>query len=261
MDNDNVTASGQPRRNLRSLTQYNPQSNVPSSQWVSYQHASVAEFFLDSALDGTFSMDSWGEIHGILAYQTVDHGTITPVDPTIFKTKTGTDPDEPGLIEALSSPQSKHWTKAMTEEIKNLLKQRTWYLIQKSEVPEESKIISGAWDFKCKLFPHGGFRKSKARYCVRGYIQKRLSDVPMNTYATVVQWFMLRLILSLTCIVVLKTQSTNFSNAFSLAELNQPVYLQPPDKYSNTSWGENPIIRLNKSYMVRLKKVYSGMRN
>ena len=149
----------------------------------------------------------------------------------------------------------------MTEEITNLVKQRTWYLIQKFEVPEGAKIISGTWDFKWKLFTDGGFWKSKARFCVRGDIQKRLSDVPMNTYATVVQWFMVRLILFLTCIMGLKTQETNSSNAFSQAELKQPVYLQPPEKYSNTSWGENPIIWLNKSYMVRLKKVYSGMRN
>ena len=35
VDNDNGTASGLTQRNLRSLTQYNTQYNVPSSQWVS----------------------------------------------------------------------------------------------------------------------------------------------------------------------------------------------------------------------------------
>ena len=109
MDNDNGTESGQPRHNRRALTQYNPQSNVPDSQWVSNQHALVAKFVLDSDLDGTFSMDSWGEIQGVLSYQAVDHGALIPVYTTIFKSKKGTDPDEPGLIEALSSPQSEQW--------------------------------------------------------------------------------------------------------------------------------------------------------
>ena len=49
----------------------------------------------------------------MLAYQEVDHGTITPGDLTILKSKKGTDPDEPGIIEALSSPQSEQWTKSM----------------------------------------------------------------------------------------------------------------------------------------------------
>ena len=45
----------------------------------------------------------------MLAYQSVDHGTLTPVDTAIFKVKKGTDPDEPGLIESLNSPQSEQW--------------------------------------------------------------------------------------------------------------------------------------------------------
>ena len=40
---------------------------------------------------------------GMLAYQAVDYGTLTPVDTKIFKVKKGTDPYEPGLIEALIS--------------------------------------------------------------------------------------------------------------------------------------------------------------
>ena len=60
----------------------------------------------------------------MLAYQEVDHGTITPGDLTILKSKKGTDPDEPGIIEALSSPQYEQWNEAMKEESTNLAKQR-----------------------------------------------------------------------------------------------------------------------------------------
>ena len=47
--------------------------------------------------------------------------------------------------------------------------------------------------------------------------------------------------------MVLKTQATDFRNSFAQAKLKQPVYLQPPAKYSDVSWGDNPIIWLNKS--------------
>ena len=114
VDKDKGTPTVQRHRNRRDLTQYNPQFNVPVVQWVSDQHASVARFVLDSALDGTFSMDSWGKIQEVLAYYVVDHGTLTPVDPTIFKAKKDTYPDEPGLIKELRIPQSQQWTKAMT---------------------------------------------------------------------------------------------------------------------------------------------------
>ena len=69
----------------------------------------------------------------------------------------------------------------------------------------------------------------------------------MNTYSPVVQWSMVRLMMVLTCTMGLRNQETNFSNAFEQAELKQPVYIQPPAKYSNTCWGENPIIWINKS--------------
>ena len=65
----------------------------------------------------------------MLAYQAVYHGTLIPVDPTIFKSKKFTDSDEPVLIEGLSSPQYEHCTKEMTEEINNLVKQQTWDVI------------------------------------------------------------------------------------------------------------------------------------
>ena len=67
----------------------------------------------------------------MLEYQAVDHGTLTFVDNTIPKSENGTDPNEHGLIEALSSPQSKQWTESMTKEITNLVKRRTWGVIQK----------------------------------------------------------------------------------------------------------------------------------
>ena len=105
----------------------------------------------------------------------------------------------------------------MTEEITNLVKIRIWDVIQKSEVPEGAKIIPGTWDFKCKRFPDGSFRKFKARFCVRENIQKSLSDVYTNTYAPVVQWSTVRLMLVPTCIMGLKTQATEFRNAFSQA--------------------------------------------
>ena len=76
---------------------------------------------------------------------------------------------------------------------------------------------------------------------------KGISDVPMNTYDPVLHWSMVMLMMFLNCIMGLNTKSTEFRNAFSQADLKQLVYLQSPAKYSDSSWGENPIIRINKS--------------
>ena len=162
----------------------------------------------------------------MLSYQAVDHSTLTPVDPKIFKSQKGTEPDEPGLIEALSIPQYEQWTESMTEEITILIKRRTWDVIQKYEVTDGVNIIPGTWAFKCKHFPDWSFQKFKAWFCVRGDIMKELYDIPMNTYDPVLQWYMVMLMMFLNCIMGLNTISTEFRNAFAQADLKQIVYLQ-----------------------------------
>ena len=137
--------------------------------------------------------------------------------------------------------------KLWTEEVDNLEKRKTWTVIAQSSVPEGAEIIPSTWAFKCKRFPDGSFRKFKARFCVRGDIQKHKSTEPMNTYAPVVNWSTVRFMLVLTCILDLKTQATDFSNAFAQATLEKPVYLRPPARFRRDSWGSDPILKLNKS--------------
>ena len=86
--------------------------------------------------------------------------------------------------------------------------------MDKYELPDGARIIPGTWAFKCKHFTDGGYQKFKARLCVRGYIYKRIYNVPMHTFAPLLQWSTVKLILVLTCIMVLKTQATDFRNDF-----------------------------------------------
>ena len=75
--------------------------------------------------------------------------------------------------------------------------------------------------------PDWTIRKIKARYCVRGDTQKRLSPTPPNSYYPVVQWATVRLMLILQCILGLKSQSIYFKNAFDQAYIpsGEPVFI------------------------------------
>ena len=83
----------------------------------------------------------------------------------------------------------------------------------------QSEIDNVMKSFKCKRKPGWTMRKFKARYCVRGDIQKRLSPKPLNSYSTVVQWATVRLMLILQCIIGLRSQSIDFTNAFAQADI------------------------------------------
>ena len=58
----------------------------------------------------------------------------------------------------------------MTEETTNLVKRRIWDVIQKSEVPEGAKIITGTWIFNESFFLMGISENSRP-----GYVSEEIS--------------------------------------------------------------------------------------
>ena len=59
--------------------------------------------------------------------------------------------------------------------------------MKKSSLPKNAKVIPVTWAFKTERFTSGEFRSFKARFCVRGDLQKKaVSD--LDTYSPVAQW-------------------------------------------------------------------------
>ena len=88
--------------------------------------------------------------------------------------KSGTnDADLPSLLEALSGPYKNEWREAMSDEIKALMDRNTWTVINKSQLPLNVRVVPSTWAFRIKRYPNGDFRKFKARFCVRGDLQKK----------------------------------------------------------------------------------------
>lgn len=67
--------------------------------------------------------------------------------------------------EAMSSPQSTLWKKAMNEKIEAHVKNSTWY---EDEMPRNRKAINCRWVFKLKQTP-GEEDRFKARLVARGF--------------------------------------------------------------------------------------------
>ena len=69
----------------------------------------------------------------------------------------------------------------------------------------------------------------KARFCVRGDKQEAGVDY-FETYAPVVSWTTIRMMLTLSIVMNLKTRQVDFSNAFAQAELHgdEQVFVELP---------------------------------
>ena len=128
----------------------------------------------------------------------------------------------------------------MDDEIQSLMRRYTWDIVSRKSVADHN-VLPGTWSFKCKRKPDWTIRKFKARYCVRGDIQKVLSPKPLNSYYTVLQWATVRLMLILQCILGLQSQIIDFTDAFAQAYIpsGETILFELPREFQECSIQED----------------------
>jgi hypothetical protein len=109
-----------------------------------------------------------------------------------------------------------------TTEIAVLEANKTWIEVTKSSA--KSKIVPGTWVFRRKRTPDGEIKKYKARFCCRG----DLMEAEESTYAPVVHWPTVRIVLTLAMLFGWVTCSIDFDSAFVQAQLKDPVWIHLP---------------------------------
>ena len=172
-----------------------------------------------------------------------DTGIENVVDPRAYAAKTqGSDPDSPTFHQAMNGEHAEEYIKAMQLEITTLVQQRTW-----TTVPRTAKlnVLKSTWAFKLKRLPDGTPYRFKARFCARGDLQREGVDF-FDTYAPVVQWSTIRLLLSMVLTEGWATRQVDYTNAFAQANLKEEVYLEFPKMFAPKSRA-NVVLKLVKS--------------
>ena len=123
-----------------------------------------------------------------------------------------------------------------------LILQCTWTSVPRTK---DLNVLKGTWVFKLKRLPDGTPYRFKARFCARGDLQKEGIDF-FETYAPVVQWSTIRLLLSTVLTEGWSTRQVDYTNAFVQADINEEVYLEYPRMFGPKS-GTNRVLKLNKS--------------
>ena len=129
-------------------------------------------------------------------------------------------------MEALSGEHADEYHMAMDHYFQSLMINNKWEIVSSNSIADHNVLPETCY-FKCKRNPDWTIRIFKARYCVRGDIQKRLFPEPLNSYFLVVQWATARLMFILQCILVFKSQSIDFMNKFSKSDSpsREPVFI------------------------------------
>ena len=127
----------------------------------------------------------------------------------------------------------------------------TWDVVERTE---EMNVLPSTWAFKCKRFPDGLIKKFKARFCARG--DKQIEGVDyFETYAPVVQWTTIRLMLILEVLLDLKSKQGDVTCAFLHAELpaEEKVYLEMPRGFKQYGKG-------GRGKVLSLKRTLYGLK-
>ena len=81
--------------------------------------------------------------------------------------------DPTSYEEAMRSPHSSKWMKAMEDEMKSMSSKDVWDL---EEIPKGAKTVGCKWVYKIKYDSKGNIEKYKARLVAKGFTQREGID-------------------------------------------------------------------------------------
>jgi hypothetical protein len=152
-------------------------------------------------------------------------------------------------LQMLQEDDHKQFFEAMEVKLADHEFQNHWTLMERKDLPFGTKTIMAIWSFKHKRFPNGTLNKHKARLCAHGGQQTWGQDY-WETYASVVTWARVTLLLIVAKIHGLESKSIDFVLAFPPADLDVPVYME-------LTVGVNLVDILDENqccYVLKLKK-------
>jgi hypothetical protein len=169
------------------------------------------------------------------------------VHPFFLKAKTeASKEDNPNWKQAMNGPFKQQYWEAAVKEVDTLMEMDAWEVVDR---PVDANVIDSIWAFKLKRYPDGLPKKFKARFCARGDQQLEGIDF-FETYAPVVQWTTVRLMLILEVLLDLTSKQGDVTAAFLHGELgdNEKVYVEMPLGFRQ------------KGKVLKLKKTLYGLR-
>ncbi|CAI7826019.1 unnamed protein product [Closterium sp. NIES-54] len=142
--------------------------------------------------------------------------------------------------EALASWKGKAVKAAMEEEICSLVRMGTWELV---ECPPGVNIMKNRWVLTMKYHIDDTVEREKARLVVKGFTKVYDADYD-EMYASVSNYVMLRIFLSIIAVLDLNLMQLDMKNAVLQSKLDRVLYMYQPDYFND---GTGRVCKLLKS--------------
>ena len=141
-----------------------------------------------------------------------------------------------------SAMEEKVWRDACEEDIKSIVKNKTWDLV---DLPPGAKPIGLKWIFKIKRNADGRINKHKSRLVAKGYIQRHGIDFE-EVFAPVARIETVRFIIALAASNGWEIHHLDVKTAFLLGEIKEEVYVKQPEGFE-VEGEEDKVYKLNKA--------------
>ena len=152
------------------------------------------------------------------------------------------DPYSPTFPLTMASSEADKYIEAMKEEITNLKSMNTSDLVSCTPY---MKVFKGRWAFKLKRTPNGVAYRYRSRFCFQGD-QQEYGINRFETFAPVIQWSTVRLLLILILTNKWKTKVIDYTNAFPQAKIDTDISVEPPALFG-CRMGQDTVLKLKKS--------------
>lgn len=131
------------------------------------------------------------------------------------------------MQDALNGPDRKLWLNAVCDEIKSLIANDTWSLVEK---PQDAKIIGCRTVLRYKYNSDGTISRRKARVVAQGFSQIAGVDFT-DTYAPVARLDSLRLLAAIAAKIGLKLYQLDITSAYLNGEIDKELYMKTPENF------------------------------
>jgi hypothetical protein len=159
----------------------------------------------------------------------------------------------------LKAPDQSNFVQAQAPEITGLHSSGVFSYHRIDTLPPRAKLLNAIWSYRRKRTPAGVLQKYKARICTDGSQQQYGVDY-WETYAPVVSWSTVRLLLTLASIHGWHSSQIDFAQAFTQPPIAENIYMRIPQGWyvhdSELKQHNNPKFRDVEHYIKLEKSLY-----
>ncbi len=132
------------------------------------------------------------------------------------------------LHQALRQPDARPFADLVVKKINGYVDRKHWVVTPRSEVPKDTNVLPSVWAVSCKRsLTTGGITKHKAHLNLNGGKQE-FGMTYYNTYAPVVTWFAIQLLIVFGILFSWSLQQVDFVMAYLHAPIKMNMYMELP---------------------------------